>query len=225
LAVFAAKKKGLLLSSFFASVYDLKSLVVNLCDFQYRFSIPMPMPFGLGKDFPEKLVTPRPFQLLQDLEVVVPVDAAPKNAEKHDSVTSPDGKSFVFVGSKMWEDAHPDTEHQLNLSAFRWLKDLFFVLAGEKERPEARRLGACWYYTASEASFDEDSESVELGSDEEEEMGKAVTGTLLTVLQGPRMSDLEDDDEDADFVPASVSMSESFESQSESAGDAKPMSE
>jgi hypothetical protein len=41
------------------------------------------------------------------------------------------------------------------------------------------------YYTASEANFNEDSDSVELQSGEEEEAGMAVTGTLLGILGGP----------------------------------------
>ncbi len=152
---------------FLSSPYDLRSLVLNLCDFQYRFSIPMPLPFGLGKDFPAKLATPRPFALLRDLNLVVPVTAAPADPEKHDSVMSPEGVAHVFEGSQMWrETTGREPSAELRLSAFRWLKDLFVVLEGERERPEARRLGACWYYTASEANFDEDSESAELHSGE-----------------------------------------------------------
>ena len=191
----------------------------------FMYSIPMEMPFGLGRDFPEKLVTPRPFELLKELEVVVAVDEAPKNAEKHDFVLAPDGVPHVFVGSDMWAEKTGQETHELNLSAFRWIKDLFAMLVGEKERPESRRLGACWYYTASEASFDEDSESVELESGEEEDLGKAVTGTLLGVLGGPalRADEEDDEDEDADFVPQSVSVSESFESNSEAG--VEPMEE
>jgi hypothetical protein len=141
--------------------------VLNLCDFQYRFSIPMPLPFGLGKDFPAKLPTPRPFELLQELGLLAPVAAAPEDPEKHDSVLSPDGKAFVLEGSPMWRAATGrEPAAELKLSAFRWIKDLFAVLEGERERPEARRIGACWYYTASEANFDEDSESAELHSGE-----------------------------------------------------------
>ncbi|MES2711444.1 MAG: hypothetical protein V4653_07665 [Pseudomonadota bacterium] len=73
----------------------------------------------------------------------------------------------VLEGSPMWrETTGKEAAAELRLSAFRWLKDLFAVLEGERERPEARRLGACWYYTASEANFDEDSESAELRSGE-----------------------------------------------------------
>jgi hypothetical protein len=127
-----------------ASLYDLRSLVLNLCDFQYRFSIPMPLPFGLGKDFPNKLETPRPFGLLKSLDLVVAVAAAPADPEKHDSVTD-NGTFYVLEGSELWrETTGRAVPSELKLSAFRWLKDLFVVLEGERERHEARRLGACW---------------------------------------------------------------------------------
>jgi hypothetical protein len=73
------------------------------------------------------------------------------------------------------------------------------------------------YYTASEANFNEDSESVELQSGEEEEAGMAVTGTLLGILGGPEAEEYNEDEDD-DFVPAaSASVSESFESDAEAA--------
>ena len=200
----------------FVSQYDLRSLVLNLCDFQYRFSIPMALPFGLGKDFPAKLDTPRPFGLLKSLNLIVPVTAAPSDPEKHDSIVGPDGTVYVLEGSDLWcqTTGRSEPPQELNLSAFRWLKDLFVVLEGERENPDARRLGACWYYTASEANFDEESEG-ELQSGEEEEAGRAVTGTLLGIFGGPEAEEYNEDD-DEDFVPAaSASVSESFESDAE----------
>lgn len=179
----------------------------------------MALPFGLGKDFPEKLETPRPFDFLQELDVIVPVTEKPEDPEKHDFVLGDENKVFVFVGSNKWKEMNEEKEHGLNLSAFQWLRELFAVLEGEKERPDARRLAGCWYYTASEACFDEDSESNELDSDEEDEAGRAVTGTLLGIMNpNARLMD-DDEDEDADFVPHSISESESFDS------DVEPMDE
>ncbi len=73
------------------------------------------------------------------------------------------------------------------------------MLAAEGHRPEAyvlaaccrrhyltrlnrRRLAACWYYTASEAQFNEDSESVELDSDDEERAATEITTGLLGIM-------------------------------------------
>ena len=49
--------------------FDLRSLAINLCEFQERFSTPLELPFGLGSEFSQKLETPRPIKVLMDLKV------------------------------------------------------------------------------------------------------------------------------------------------------------
>lgn len=42
----------------------MREVVVNICEFQYRFAMPMELPFDLGSDFEEVLEMERPIDVL-----------------------------------------------------------------------------------------------------------------------------------------------------------------
>jgi hypothetical protein len=75
--------------------------VANLCDFQYRFSRPMELPFGLGDDLEEPLETPRPLDVLLRFKYAFPVEENMKtlgDIDEADRMRTEDGKEFCFSG-------------------------------------------------------------------------------------------------------------------------------
>ena len=164
---------------------DFRSLVASLCAYQYRFSLPMELPFGMGKDFPEKLQTPRPLDLLRELNLLMDISQNTMNKSLDPLDVEKDGETLcVVVGSPNWnkciEMKEPNVEKyglkkkekKINLclliffffflmkdkpsiTFFDWIADLFNIFVIEKSNPQARRLGGCWYYVASEVRFDQ----------------------------------------------------------------------
>ena len=76
--------------------------VANLCDFQYRFSVPMELPFGFGRDLEQKLPTPRPIKELVRWKVAYPIpdDLSPIGSQQDDDIiVDSDGRTYALAGN------------------------------------------------------------------------------------------------------------------------------
>ena len=201
---------------------ELRSLAVNLCHFQERFSVPMELPFGMGTDFAEKLETPRPVDVLFKLGAIYKI---PQETMEEICLKDTQGNFYCLAGGALWKKMveskkleGADSEEP-KVSSFSWLKDLFSVFRREKKLDASRRLAACWYYTATQVDFDEKEDGIEeevdpqkqtlevaqqlsflgemfgMDDDEGEKGEREDLGKLLEVGEG------YNSEEDGDFVP------------------------
>jgi hypothetical protein len=77
--------------------------VANLCDFQYRFSMPMELPFEMGHDLEEELPVRRPVAVLLRFKYAYPLPEDLKESEEdtdpQDRMIAEDGKHYFFAGA------------------------------------------------------------------------------------------------------------------------------
>eukprot|EP01091_Cochliopodium_minus_P001936 TRINITY_DN11889_c0_g1_i1.p1 TRINITY_DN11889_c0_g1~~TRINITY_DN11889_c0_g1_i1.p1 ORF type:complete len:532 (+),score=209.98 TRINITY_DN11889_c0_g1_i1:29-1597(+) len=195
---------------------DLRSLIINLCDFQERFSTPLELPFGLGSEFASILPTPRPIKVLLEHKTIFKTDKKP---EIEMYVENEGGEFFVFAGGEIWKDMlknnkliDEDEKKEPTKNGFLWIKDLFKIFREENKNPKSRRLAGCWYYTASQINFDEEDEEEEdiNNVDPMEQKLKVMADLgLLNKEQGGEKNSLTgllnlddyDSNEDNDFEP------------------------
>lgn len=145
-----------------AAAEKLRALGVALVHYQEHFSVPFELPFGMGKSFEGKLLTPRDIPGLVRIHALYEVPAKMAAQFCDSLITDPETeKKYCLPGSEPWKslvksgalkDSRDATFESLP-PGYLWVGDLFDVFGQFPEDDTARRLAACWYFVASESNL------------------------------------------------------------------------
>ena len=183
----------------FSSKFDLRSLAKNLCNFQDRWAEPIDLPYEMGKDISEKIQIERSTEALKKLHCIY--EYKNENGETTKCLAgSEEWKNLISKNELKEEESIPPNE---NFAL--WLVDLFelFQSAAEESNSELllseiRPLAACWYYHASETSFEGTEENVTSSIPTAEALLQSLILGKLEDMANQNDDEEEDDDEDYD---------------------------